>query len=128
MNISDVNNDGIAMDGFDPVSYYNNEPLMGKAHLSFSIGDLTYHFANEENLMKFEETPGKYLTTPGGLTSQPLVGDLNATSENGEYIGNKTFTDRGGLEDALVSVENGVPIDIKEDGSVEMQNLSDDNN
>lgn len=128
MNTQDINGDGVALDGFDPVAQFNNEPLRGKPELTMQVGDLTYRFANEENMEKFRKTPGNYMTTPGGFTAQPMVGDLNATAKDGEYIGNKSFVGRRGLEDTPVSMENGVPIDIKEDGSVEMKNLSDDNN
>jgi len=128
MNIQDVNGDGVALDGFDPVAQYNNEPLRGKSELTLQIGDLTYQFANEANMEKFRETPGEYITMPGGFTGKPMVGDLNATSKDGKFIGNKSYVGRRGLEDTPVSRENNVPIDIKEDGNVEMQNLSDDNN
>lgn len=128
MNIQDMNGDGIALDGLDPVAQRNNEPLRGKPEFSAQIGDLTYQFANEENLMKFRETPSKYLTTPGGFTGESMVGNVNETSQDGKYIGNKIFVGRRSLEDTPVSNENGVPMNIKEDGSVEMQNLSDSNN
>ncbi|MEM1120934.1 MAG: hypothetical protein AAGJ18_10835 [Bacteroidota bacterium] len=125
MNIQDVNNDGIAMDGFDPVAHYNGEPLRGQAQFSFQIGDYTYHFANKENLKKFEEMPQRYL---------PIVGNQILREKEGiEKIGQSTptttkLTNRRNLEDTPVSNEVNVPIDIKEDGSVEMQNLSDDHN
>ncbi len=125
MNIQDVNNDGIAMDGFDPVAHFNGEPLRGENRFSFAIGDLTYHFANAENMKTFQDAPGKYIPTAGGIPTGTNVAPPDITQDGENYIGNKNFEYRRSLEDAVVSVENNVPIDIKEDGSIEMQNLSD---
>ena len=128
MNIQDINGNGTALDGLDPVAQYNNEPLRGKPEFTAQIGDLTYQFANKENLMKFQESPGDYITTPGGFTGRSMTGNVNETAQEGEFIGNKAFVGRRSLEDTPVSNENGVPMDMKEDGSVEMQNLSDSDN
>lgn len=116
------------MDGFDPVAHYEGAFLRGEKQYSFAIGDVTYYFANTDNLEKFESEPGRYIPTAGAIpVGSNVKGPQPNQDENG-YIGNKTFESRRGLEDAQVSLENNVPIDIKEDGDVEMQNLSDDNN
>jgi YHS domain-containing protein len=125
MNIQDVNNDGIGMDGFDPVAHFEGNPLRGEAQFSFSIGDITYHFANAENMQRFQEEPGKYIPIAGGIPTGTRVAPPNIQQDGDKYVGNKNYEYRRNLEDAKVSNENNVPTDIKEDGSVEMQNLHD---
>lgn len=123
MDITDANNDGIALDGIDPVAHRTGEPLRGKSHLSYTLFDEKYLFHNEKNLELFLENPQKYIPQAGGFTTgnvQPPV-----PSADGKYIGNKTFDYVRNLEDTPVSMENNVPIDMKEDGSLTMQNLSD---
>ena len=128
MNISDVNNDGIGLDGLDPVSYHNGEPIQGTQDYRLTIEDITYLFSSEENMERFEANPGKYLPIAGGHNTRIDNNQNNrATSEKG-YVGNKQFTRPAGMEDAIVSNENNIPMDIKEDGSMEMQNLSDSDN
>lgn len=126
MNIKDANNDGIAMDGFDPVAYFNGQPLRGQEHFQFTLRDLTYRFANKENLEKFQEDPAKYEPIVGSYTTESFRGNLNELSKEGKFIGNKTLDSRQGLADAKVSLENNVPIDTMQDGDVEMQNQSDE--
>ena len=119
MNIADVNNDGIAMDGFDPVAYYNNEPLRGTEEFTAQVEDLTFWFNNKNNLELFLATPDKYMPNSGGLT-----GNASSVATDDTQF----FQRRGALEDARVSMDTAVPIDTMQDGSVEMQNLNDDEN
>lgn len=128
MNISDANGDGIAMDGFDPVAYYNNEPLKGQKRYQFSIGDYTYQFANAENMQDFQKEPSKYIPIAGSYTSEKMVGNMDVMSDKNHYIGNKTLNTRRQLDDAIEASSRKLPNDIKEDGSMEMQNLHDSNN
>ena len=125
MNIQDVNNDGIGMDGFDPVAHFEGEPLRGDKRFSFSVGDITYHFANAENMQRFQQEPGKYIPTAGAIPTGTKVAPPNITQKGDKYVGNRNAEYRRNLEDSIGSKENNVPIDIKEDGDVEMQNLSD---
>lgn len=125
MNIQDVNEDGIAMDGFDPIAHFNGEPLRGTSEFSFQIGDLTYYFANKENRLAFEKEPGKYLPTAG---SQIVRKKEGLEKIGGQTPKNTTLESRRNLEDTPVSIENNVPIDMKEDGKLSQQNLSDADN
>jgi len=100
MKIQDVNGDGVALDGIDPVSKFEDNPERGKSTLSFSIGETTYYFASEENLAKFKEHPENYLRGPNELATKEMVGNAkkqkpgeqkNRWEERTEDIGKNSF-------------------------------------
>lgn len=80
-------NDNVAIDGFDPVSYFNGKPLEGKSNLSFTHHGVTYLFASAANLNKFKTAPEKYEPAYGGWCAY-------AMGESGEKvkIDPETFT------------------------------------
>lgn len=57
---------GIAMEGYDPVSYFDGHPLEGKSEIHFTHSGLIYRFATEANLRKFKAMPDKYEPAFGG--------------------------------------------------------------
>ena len=126
MDITDANNDGIGLDGFDPVAQFRGEPLRGLTQYTFQVGRTTYRFADEKNLALFQENPAKFIPVGGGYLTGKMVGNANdANPTNDTYVGNSTIDYRRNLEDTPVNMDENTPTDIKEDGSVEMQNLSD---
>jgi YHS domain-containing protein len=56
----------VALDGYDPVSYFSNKPMEGKSEIRFSFKGVTYLFSNPENMAKFEANPEKYEPAYGG--------------------------------------------------------------
>ena len=74
MKIQDVNGDGVALSGIDPVSQAEGNPLRGQSGISFSIGKTTYYFDNEDNKRKFTENPENYLRAPNTLATTEMVG------------------------------------------------------
>lgn len=64
-----MNDDGIAIQGYDPVSYFNGDPNMGNPAIKFSVDDATYYFLSEENREKFVQNPAKYQPQFGGFCS-----------------------------------------------------------
>ena len=56
----------IAIEGYDPVSYFDDTPTEGKEDLKFSLKGVTYLFANTTNLNKFKTSPEKYEPAYGG--------------------------------------------------------------
>lgn len=57
---------GVAIDGYDPVSYFNGKPMEGKNDLRFVYNGITYLFASQANLVKFKASPEKFEPTYGG--------------------------------------------------------------
>jgi len=57
---------GIALEGYDPVSYFNGKPLEGESDIEFMHKGVTYLFASQSNLNKFKSSPEKYEPAYGG--------------------------------------------------------------
>lgn len=79
MNVQDVNGDGVALDGIDPVTKFKKAPERGKSHISFTMGKLTYHFTSLENLEEFKNNPEDYLRGPNQLTTTEMVENQDRT-------------------------------------------------
>ena len=64
----DKNEDGIAIEGYDPVAYFTEgKPVKGKSQFSYKWNDAEWHFASEKHLTLFKESPGKYAPQYGGF-------------------------------------------------------------
>lgn len=62
-----TNEKGVVLDGYDPVSYFQNEkPRQGKTEYSTVYEGATFHFASAENRDMFLENPEKYTPKYGG--------------------------------------------------------------
>jgi YHS domain-containing protein len=57
---------GVAISGYDPVSYFSNSPKKGKKELSYLFDGIKYQFANETNRGIFIKNPKKYEPQYGG--------------------------------------------------------------
>ena len=56
----------VALEGYDPVSYFDNKPMEGKSEIKLSYKGVTYLFATQQNLTKFKSNPEKYEPAYGG--------------------------------------------------------------
>jgi YHS domain-containing protein len=56
----------IAIEGYDPVSYFENKPTEGKEDLKFTQKGIVYLFSSAINLNKFKANPEKYEPAYGG--------------------------------------------------------------
>jgi YHS domain-containing protein len=57
---------GLAIDGYDPVSYFNGKPLDGKKDLTLDREGVTYRFATTADRDAFKADPAKYEPQYGG--------------------------------------------------------------
>ena len=57
---------GIAIEGYDPVSYFTGKPIEGSDQFSYTHSGITYLFANSANLTTFKSSPQKYEPAYGG--------------------------------------------------------------
>lgn len=57
---------GLALEGYDPVSYLDGKPLEGREELKSTYKGVTYLFATPANLSKFKSAPDKYEPAYGG--------------------------------------------------------------
>ncbi|NDC40854.1 MAG: YHS domain protein [Chitinophagia bacterium] len=57
---------GLAIQGYDPVSYFAGKPQRGDAKLAYSYNGVTYRFATAANLETFKKNPAGYEPQYGG--------------------------------------------------------------
>jgi YHS domain-containing protein len=57
---------GIAIDGYDPVSYFDNQAQKGASEYQVTHRGIIYWFANPVNADKFKSAPDKYEPAYGG--------------------------------------------------------------
>ena len=55
-----------ALEGYDPVSYFEHHAIEGKAEITGSYKGINYRFANQSNLIRFRDNPEKYEPAYGG--------------------------------------------------------------
>ena len=70
---NNVNEDGVALSGYDPVSYFMDSPMKGYPALKYSYEGTTYQFENEENRQAFIEQPKKYAPAYGGWCAWAML-------------------------------------------------------
>jgi YHS domain-containing protein len=56
----------VAIDGYDPVSYFKSGPQKGRSELSFNYNGVVYQFASTGNLNEFKSRPDVYEPAFGG--------------------------------------------------------------
>jgi len=71
--------DGIALQGYDPVSYFHGKPLEGKEKISYAFRGVTYLFSSPMNLEAFKASPEKFEPAYGGWCAY-------AMGQNGEKV------------------------------------------
>ncbi len=69
----------IALEGYDPLSYFDNKPVEGKSELKVLFKGAPYLFTSSQNLAKFMAAPEKYEPDSGGWCAY-------AMGETGEKV------------------------------------------
>ncbi len=69
----------IAIEGYDPVSYFDNKPAQGESKWTYNFNGVVYQFNNAANLAKFKSNPEKYEPSYGGWCAY-------AMGESGEKV------------------------------------------
>jgi YHS domain-containing protein len=57
---------GLALEGYDAVSYFSGKPTKGVSTLAYKYNSITYYFATQKNLQLFKASPTLYEPTYGG--------------------------------------------------------------
>lgn len=134
MSLNDLDNDGIALDGADPVAYYNGEGLTGTPEFTFELRGVTYRFANAENLETFQADPAKFIPDfAGSYLRDPDAGNTIANDGTAHNMApaNARLESRGMLDDVIEPLEGNIDPELKnnpgygDSRDVEMNNLSD---
>lgn len=75
-----LNKNGLAIDGYDPVSYFkNNKAIEGKKDFAVNHQGATYYFSSAENKDAFIKNPSAYEPQYGGWCAY-------AMGKNGEKV------------------------------------------
>lgn len=69
----------VAIEGYDPVSYFEGAPKEGKAEIRFTHKGVIYQFTTPANLAKFKLAPDRYEPVYGGWCAY-------AMGETGEKV------------------------------------------
>ena len=69
----------LAIEGYDPVSYFDNKPEEGTSDFQFTHKGVTYRFSNAANFNKFKSSPDKFEPAYGGWCAY-------AMGEKGEKV------------------------------------------
>lgn len=69
----------VALDGYDPISYFDGEPKEGKPEISHTYKGVTYYFVTINNLSKFKTSAEAYEPAYGGWCAY-------AMGETGEKV------------------------------------------
>jgi len=72
-------NDRLALEGFDPVSYFHGRPREGDEGIHFTYKNIRYLFTSISNLNAFKSDPEKYEPAYGGWCAF-------AMGESGEQV------------------------------------------
>lgn len=82
---------GVAIQGYDIISYFNGEAKKGASNFTYKYDNITYKFSSQENLNVFKKNPVQYLPQYGGYCAY-------AIAKKGKKVGvnPKTFEIRDG--------------------------------
>jgi YHS domain-containing protein len=69
----------LALEGYDPVSYFDHTPTEGESKWVFNFKGVIYQFSSEPNLARFKANPEKYEPAYGGWCAY-------AMGESGEKV------------------------------------------
>ncbi|MDH4468037.1 MAG: YHS domain-containing (seleno)protein [Bacteriovoracaceae bacterium] len=73
---SSLNTEGkenLAVQGYDVLSYYDNNPTEGNPQFSFKYETATYQFSSQEHLDQFKKDPAKYVPVFGGWCAYAMA-------------------------------------------------------
>ena len=63
-----------AIQGYDPVAYFKeSKPVKGKAELSYTWKQATWHFSSQQNLEDFKGNPEKFAPQFGGYCAYGMA-------------------------------------------------------
>ena len=88
-----VTSSNLAIEGYDPVSYHNQDPQKGVPEHSHSYQGATYQFASDENLNTFKQNPEKFIPAYGGWCAWAMIDGEKVEVDPKTYkiIDNRTY-------------------------------------
>ena len=77
--VDPVNKDGVAIGGYDVVSYFSGEAKQGNKTYAAKHDAATYYFASKANMATFTQSPSMYVPQFGGYCAWWLFRSDGAT-------------------------------------------------
>ena len=68
-----VGKDRLALQGYDPVAYFDGKPAKGKPELTTEYEGVVYRFASAENRGRFQQSPAKFAPAYGGWCATAMA-------------------------------------------------------
>lgn len=85
---------GLAIEGYDPVSYFSNNPKEGSKSRSYTYKGITYRFSSIKNLNLFKKNPAKYEPQYGGWCAYAMGNSnekVEVDPETYKIVGGKLY-------------------------------------
>jgi YHS domain-containing protein len=77
-----VNDQGVAVNGYDAVSYFNEgKAVEGKENFRYEWSAALWQFSSQENLETFKSNPGRYAPQYGGYCAYGTADGHKASTE-----------------------------------------------
>lgn len=92
-----LNKNGVALYGYDPVSFHDGTPIIGKPDIYFDNDDARYLFLNQKNKNKFSNNVQRYQPQYGGFCAygvsmgKKLDVELLSTGPQYEVVNGKLY-------------------------------------
>ncbi len=84
---SSVNKQGVALAGYDPVSFFSHRPVKGKESIFLDDSGTRYYFSTEENKVSFLNNPSAFKPQYGGYCAYGVrMGKKLAVNETNNGI------------------------------------------
>ncbi len=92
-NPINLDEDGRALQGYDVVSYFDNEPVVGKAEYTMDYEGASYWFVSKEHLELFKKEPEHFIPAYGGYCAYGVrMGKkFNISPEEYELVDDKLY-------------------------------------
>lgn len=68
-----LDDNGVALQGYDAVSYFDSAPQPGDAGIAVNHAGATWLFANEANKVRFVENPEAFMPAYGGWCAWAMI-------------------------------------------------------
>tara|TARA_R110001606_G_scaffold226554_2_gene374636 strand:- start:242 stop:688 length:447 start_codon:yes stop_codon:yes gene_type:complete len=114
---------GYMANGYDVVSYFNNEALEGNKKFTSKYDGADYKFSSEKNLTLFTENPEKYVPQYGGYCAYAIAEKADKVS-----INPKTFQIKDGKLNLFYNAWGTNTLELWQKGNEDiLQNKADEN-
>ena len=118
---------GLAIEGYDPVSYFAGKPAKGSATYTYTYDGVVYRFSNAANLETFKKNPSGYEPQYGGWCAYAMGSSgekVEVDPETYKIIGGKLYLFYNHLFNNTLKTWNKSEPQLKPKADVNWQKLN----